>query len=58
MASTAFMSAMCLRSIRIRLGEETVIIHKDEALMVEGRIPHSCWNNTDGVTKMIGITVQ
>ena len=22
-----------------------------------GRIPHSCWNNTDGVTKMIGITV-
>ena len=40
------------------LGEETVIIHKDEALLVEGRIPHSCWNNTDGVTKMIGITVQ
>ena len=27
-------------------------------LLVEGRIPHSCWNNTDGVTKMIGITVQ
>ena len=22
-----------------------------------GRIPHSCWNNTDGVTIMIGITV-
>ena len=43
---------------RIRLGEKTVIIHKDEALVVEGRIPHSCWNNTDGVTKMIGITVQ
>ncbi|MCR4836074.1 MAG: cupin domain-containing protein [Bacteroidaceae bacterium] len=43
---------------RIQLGEETVIIHKDEALLVEGRIPHSCWNNTDGVTKMIGITVQ
>ena len=42
---------------RIPLGEETVIIHKDEALLVEGRIPHSCWNNTDGVTKMIGITV-
>ena len=42
---------------RIRLGEETVIIHKDEALLVEGHIPHSCWNNTDGVTKMIGITV-
>ena len=26
--------------------------------LVEGRIPHSCWNNTDGMTKMIGITVQ
>ena len=21
------------------------------------RIPHSCWNNADGVTIMIGITV-
>ena len=42
---------------RIQLGEETVIIHKDEAFLVEGRIPHSCWNNIDGVTKMIGIRV-
>ena len=42
---------------RILLGDETVIIHEDEAFLVEGRIPHSCWNNTDGVTKMIGITV-
>ncbi len=32
--------------------------NKDEAFLVEGRIPHSCWNNTDGMTKMIGITVQ
>ena len=39
------------------LGEEEVIIHKDEAFLVEGRIPHSVWNNIDGVTKMIGITV-
>ena len=30
---------------------------KDEAFLVEGRIPHSCWNNIEGVTKMIGITV-
>ena len=43
---------------RIQLGEETVIIHKDEVFLVEGRIPHFCWNNTDGMTKMIGITVQ
>ena len=43
---------------RIQLGDETVIIHTDEAYLVEGHIPHSCWNNTDGVTKIIGITVK
>ena len=42
---------------KILLGDEEVIIHKDEAFLVEGRIPHSCWNNIEGVTKMIGITV-
>ncbi len=42
---------------RIQLGEKTVIIHKDEAILVEGSIPHSCWNNAYGTTKMIGITV-
>jgi quercetin dioxygenase-like cupin family protein len=43
---------------KILLGEEEVIIHKDEAFLVEGRISHSCWNNIDGVTKIIGITVK
>ena len=43
---------------KILLGDKEVIIHKDEAFLVEGRIPHSCWNNIDGVTKMIGITVK
>ena len=42
---------------KILLGDEEVIIHKEEAFLVEGRIPHSCWNNIDGMTKMIGITV-
>ena len=42
---------------KILLGDEEVIIHKDEAFLVEGRIPHSCWNNINGVTKMIGIIV-
>ena len=42
---------------KILLGDEEVIIHKDEAFLVEGRIPHSCWNNIEGVTKIIGITV-
>jgi len=43
---------------RIRLGEREVIVSKDESFLVEGRIPHSVWNNSDGVTKMIGITVM
>ena len=42
---------------KILLGDKEVIIHKDEAFLVEGRIPHSCWNNIEGETKMIGITV-
>ena len=42
---------------RIRLDEREVIVGKDESFLVEGRIPHSVWNNSDGVTKMIGITV-
>jgi quercetin dioxygenase-like cupin family protein len=37
-------------------GEAKILL--GEAFLVEGRIPHSCWNNIDGVTKMIGITVK
>ena len=36
-------------------GEAKILL--DEAFLVEGRIPHSCWNNIEGVTKIIGITV-
>ena len=42
---------------KILMSDEEVIIHKDEAFLVEGRISHSCWNNIEGVTKIIGITV-
>ena len=43
---------------RILLGEREVVVHKDEAFLVDGTIPHSVWNNVNGVTKMIGITVK
>ncbi len=33
------------------------IHHKSMLFIPNVCIPHSCWNNTDGVTKMIGITV-
>lgn len=43
---------------KILLGEETVIVKKDEAFLVQGNIPHAVWNNTDEKTVMIGISVH
>ena len=40
------------------LGDREVIIKKNEAFLVEGQIPHSIWNNIDGETVMIGISVK
>lgn len=42
---------------KVLLGDETVIIKKDEAFLVEGKIPHSVWSNQDEETVMIGISV-
>lgn len=43
---------------KILLGDEAVIVGKDEAYLVKGQIPHSVWNNIDGETIMIGISVK
>ena len=43
---------------KVLLGAETVIIHKDEAYLVKGAIPHSVWSNQDDETVMIGISVR
>ena len=43
---------------KVLLGEETVIIRKDESFLVKGKIPHSVWNNQDDETVMIGISVR
>lgn len=42
----------------IKLAEKEVILKKDEAFLVEGKIPHSVWNNVQGETVMIGISVK
>ena len=42
----------------IQLGDEEIIIKKDESFLVEGTIPHSVWNHSDGETVMIGISVK
>ena len=43
---------------KIILDGREVIVKKDEAFLVEGKIPHSTWNNIDGETVMIGISVK
>lgn len=43
---------------KILLDQETKILRANEAFLVEGRIPHSVWNNVQGQTVMIGITVK
>lgn len=43
---------------RIELGSDNVIVHKNESYLVDGRIPHSVWNNISGQTVMIGISVN
>lgn len=43
---------------KILLGDEEIILKKDEAFLVKGEIPHSTWNNSDGETVMIGISVK
>lgn len=43
---------------KVLLGSDEIIIKKDEAFLVEGKIPHSVWNNSDNETVMIGISVE
>ncbi len=40
----------------VEYDDETVIIHENEAFMIEDIRPHVVWNNADGTTTMIGIT--
>lgn len=43
---------------KILLGDEEVIVKKDDSYLVKGEIPHSVWNNIEGETVMIGISVK
>ena len=43
---------------KILLGDEEIIVKKDESFLVKGVIPHSVWNNIDDETVMIGISVK
>ncbi|WP_202817016.1 cupin domain-containing protein [Roseburia sp. 499] len=43
---------------KILLGDEEIVLKKDEAFLVKGSIPHATWNISDGETVMIGISVK
>jgi mannose-6-phosphate isomerase-like protein (cupin superfamily) len=43
---------------KIILDTESVIVHKNQSYLVKGSIPHSVWNNIDGETVMVGISVK
>lgn len=43
---------------KIQLADSEIVVKKDEAFLVEGKIPHSVWNNTESETVMIGISVN
>lgn len=43
---------------RVQLEDKEVIIHENESFLVDGKIPHSVWNNSkEKTTVMLGITV-
>ncbi|MDD3406382.1 MAG: cupin domain-containing protein [Paludibacteraceae bacterium] len=42
---------------KVLLADKEIIIHENESFLVEGKIPHSVWNNAEVTTIMIGITV-
>ena len=43
---------------KLLLDKEVVILKKDQSYLVEGKIPHSVWNNIPEETVMIGISVK
>ena len=43
---------------RIISGSDTIIIKQNESFLLNGSIPHSVWNNIDGLTVMVGLTVK
>ena len=43
---------------KVILGEESVIVKKNESLFVDGMIPHSIWNNADIETVVVKLSVK
>lgn len=42
----------------IKMGEEQIKINANESILVPGNNPHSVWNESTTLLKMIGISIQ
>ncbi|HOP12319.1 MAG TPA: cupin domain-containing protein [Oscillospiraceae bacterium] len=43
---------------KLILDDKTIVLPENESYLVDGKIPHSIWNNIDGETIMVGISVR
>lgn len=43
---------------KLLLGDQTIILPANQSYLADGKIPHSVWNNIDGETIMVGISVK
>lgn len=44
--------------VKITTDTEEKILNPNESLLVKGNIPHAVWNQVDGQTIMIGISIR
>lgn len=43
---------------KVLFENEFHIIHENESFVVKGNLLHSVWNNTQGITVMVGISIK
>ena len=43
--------------IRAQIGGATKVVKKDETIMVDGRLPHSIWNDGDTPAKVVKLSI-
>lgn len=43
---------------KILYGNDEIILKKDQSFLVDGKKPHSVWNNTNEETVMVGISIE
>lgn len=44
--------------IKIQMNDKTIILKENESYLVQGKIPHSVWNNSTSTSIVVGISVM